>query len=42
MGYTADILIFGYSMQWYEVVGASIIVVCSVMVFVFKVKRYSD
>jgi drug/metabolite transporter (DMT)-like permease len=41
-GYTADMIFFGYSMRAYEMVGASIIVGCSVIVFVLKAKGYSD
>jgi drug/metabolite transporter (DMT)-like permease len=41
-GYTADMIFFGYSMQAYEMIGATIIVGCSVMVFVLKAKGYSD
>lgn len=41
-GYTADMIFFGYQMQVHEIIGASIIVVCSVMVFVLKARGYSD
>jgi drug/metabolite transporter (DMT)-like permease len=41
-GYSADMIFFGYSMRSYEIVGASVIVGCSVMVFVLKARGYSD
>lgn len=37
-GYIQDTLFFGYSMESYEYIGAGIIAMCSVMVFVFKLR----
>ena len=42
MGYIADYITYGYEMQLFEIVGASLIVSCSVIVFALKIVRYSD
>jgi len=41
-GYLADISIFSYSMQWFEILGASVIIISSVIVFLFKYLNYSN
>ena len=41
-GYLADMTIFGYSMQWFEILGASVIIISSVIVFLFKYFNYSN
>lgn len=41
-GYILDILFFGYSMALYEVIGASIIVICSGIVFLIKIYKFTD
>lgn len=35
-GYLADVAFFQYHLEWFEWLGATVIVACSVMVFVFK------
>ncbi|TNV77650.1 hypothetical protein FGO68_gene15314 [Halteria grandinella] len=42
MGYIADYLFFGYHMQWFEIVGAGMIVATSVVVFGMKLYGYSN
>ena len=41
-GYVADMTIFGYSMQWFEILGASLIIISSIVVFLFKYFNYSN
>jgi drug/metabolite transporter (DMT)-like permease len=41
-GYLSDIVIFNYQMVWYEVVGASIVIISSIVVFLFKFFNYSN
>lgn len=41
-GYILDMLFFGYSMALYEVIGASIIVICSAIVFILKIYKFTD
>ncbi len=41
-GYLADTLIFGYSMQWFDILGASVIIASSITVFLFKYLNYSN
>jgi uncharacterized membrane protein len=40
--YTFDIIIFNYHMQLFEILGSLIIVTCSMMVFIFKIYKYSS
>ena len=42
LGYMSDVLFFGYSMSIYEILGALVIVACSVMIFILKIYKYSD
>jgi drug/metabolite transporter (DMT)-like permease len=42
MGYISDYLFFDYHMQWYEILGASMIVLSSCFVFFLKLVHYSD
>ena len=41
-GYLADTLIFSYHMQWFELLGASVIIISSIAVFLFKYLNYSN
>ena len=41
-GYSSDMIFFDYSMQVFELIVASVIIICSVMVFVLKAKGYSE
>jgi uncharacterized membrane protein len=42
LGYLSDLLFFGYSMSISEIIGALVIVGCSIMIFVLKIYKYSD
>jgi drug/metabolite transporter (DMT)-like permease len=41
-GYSFDVGVFGYQMRWFEVVGATVIVACSVMVFIIKIYKVKE
>ena len=41
-GYLFDMMFFGYVMEGYEMIGTSIIVVCSVMVFLIKIYKVKE
>lgn len=42
IGYIIDMIAFNYHMQVFEVLGATLIVACSVIVFVLKLTKYSE
>lgn len=42
VGYAMDIAFFSYQLEWHEVIGSMIIVGCSLMVFVLKLRSNTD
>ena len=41
-GYLSDALIFQYTIQSYEIIGASMIIMSSILMFIMKYTRYSQ
>ncbi|CDW76357.1 membrane protein [Stylonychia lemnae] len=41
-GYLSDVLFFNYDIQIFEIVGSSVIIACSVVIFVIKCYFYND
>ena len=42
IGFIEDSVLFGMEISVYEVIGATLIVVCSVIIFILKLKKYAD
>lgn len=41
-GYTSDVIFFSYDLHGFEILGSSIIIICSISVFMLKIYNYSD